>query len=68
MSVTTYKSFEELPLILNVDEFASIARISRKVAYSEAKKSGLCIKIGEKRLVIPRDRLIAYLNCKEDVR
>ena len=62
MDAKNYKSFDELPLTLTVNEFADIARISRKVAYYEAKKSGLALRVGEKRLVIPRDRLIAYLT------
>jgi len=67
MAVPTYKSFEELPFSLTVDQVAEILGICRKVAYNLVKREGLAIRVGEKRLVIPRDRLLAYLNRKEDV-
>ncbi len=56
------RNFEELPLTLKVDEMAEILGISRKVAYRLAKDEGLGIRVGEKRLVVPKTRLIEYLN------
>jgi len=57
----------ELPLTLTVDQVAELLGICRKGAYSLVKKEGLAIRVGEKRLVIPRDRFLAYLNRKEDL-
>jgi excisionase family DNA binding protein len=55
----------ELPLTLTVDQVAELLGICRKVAYALVKKEGLAIRVGDKRLVIPRDRFLAYLN-KQD--
>jgi len=58
----TIKNYEELPLTITVDEMSIILKISRKVAYRIAKEEGLAVRVGEKRLVIPKSKLIAYLN------
>jgi len=56
------KNYEDLPLTLKVDEMAKILGVSRKVAYRIANEEGLGVRVGEKRLVIPKDRIISYLN------
>jgi len=58
----TIKNYEELPLTITVDEMANLLRINRKVAYRIAKEEGLAVRVGEKRLVVPKNKLIAYLN------
>jgi len=58
----TVKNYEELPLTMTVDEMAKILGIDRKVAYRIAKEEGLAIRVGEKRLVVPKSKLISYLN------
>jgi len=67
MTLSTCKNFEELPLALTVDQVAEILGVCRKVAYNLVKRERLAIRVGEKRLVIPRDRFLAYLNRKENL-
>jgi len=57
----------DLPLTLTVDQIAELLGICKKVAYSVAKKERLAIRVGEKRLVIPRDRFLAYLDKQDDL-
>ena len=54
--------YETLPLAMNVEQLAQVLGISKKVAYRIAKEEKLAIRVGEKRLVIPKSRLIGYLN------
>lgn len=56
------KNFEELPLTLTVEQFGAVTGISRSLAYTIVKEEGLALRIGEKRLVIPKERLIRYLQ------
>ena len=56
------RNFEELPLTLSIDEMAEVLGISRKVAYKIAKEENLAIRVGEKRLVVPKSKLVSYLN------
>jgi excisionase family DNA binding protein len=67
MTVTTYKNLDDLPLVLTVDQVAEVLKICRKVAYQLVKEEGLAIRVGEKRLVIPKDRLLNYLMKKENL-
>lgn len=61
--LSTVKEFEQLPLVLKVDEMAQVLGISRKLAYQLVRRDGFpAVRVGKKRLVIPRDRLIQWLN------
>ncbi len=57
----------ELPLVLTVEQMAELLTISRSVAYKIAKTEGLGLRVGSKRLIVPKDRLIAYLNRHDDL-
>ncbi len=67
MTTNACKSYEDLPLALTVEQVAEILGICRKGAYNLVKKQKLAVRVGEKRLVIPRDRIIAFLNKKDDL-
>lgn len=56
------KHYDELPLTMSVEEMADVLGISRKVAYRIAKEQDLGLRIGEKRLIVPKHKLIAFLN------
>lgn len=58
-----YRSFEELPLTLRVEDLMPILGIGRNTAY-ELVRSGKIrsIRIG-KQLRIPKDALIKYLSA-----
>jgi hypothetical protein len=62
MSIST---INDLPLLLTVEHFIKATGISRKLAYEIVKKEALAIRVGEKRLLIPKDRFLNYLN-KQD--
>ena len=60
-----YKSYEELPLMLSVSQLAAILGISRAGAYALVKQDGFpSLSIGS-RIVIPKDKLILWVdrNC-----
>ena len=54
---------EQLPLVMNVKEVSETLRISRKAAYELTKQQDFpCIKIGERRFIIPRDRFFQWME------
>ena len=64
MRESVYKSYDELPLMLSVPELASVLGISRAGAYELVKEKGFpSLTIGS-RIIIPRDKLIAWIDAK----
>ena len=64
MRQTMYKSYDELPLMLSVPEVAAVLGISRAGAYELVRSDGFpALKIGG-RIVVPKDKLIAWVNEK----
>ena len=56
-------SFAELPVVINVRELAAVLGISKSAAYTLTHiKDFPVIRLG-KRIVIPRDRLKAWLDA-----
>ena len=65
--LASIKSYEDLPVTLNVEDVAAVLGISRKVAYGLAKQKGFpAVRVGERRLVIPRDRFLQWLDEQAD--
>ena len=63
----TYTNIEELPLTLNDREAAGVLRISKSKVYELAQSESFpAIRIG-KRFVIPRDKLIEWMNNQAEV-
>lgn len=63
MLESKYKSFDELPLFLNYQMIADILGISRAVAYQLMREESFpTLRIG-KRMVVPKDRFIAWLEA-----
>ena len=61
-----YKSFDELPLMLTVEEVAGVLGIGIAHAYEVARRRDFpTIKIGS-RIIVPRDRLIQWLEEQAD--
>ena len=59
---STYTNIEELPLTLNAREAAEVLRISKSKVYELAQSESFpAIRI-VKRVVIPRDKLIQWMN------
>ncbi len=58
----TYTSYDELPIMLSVPQLASALGISRSGAYALARSKGFpALKIGS-RIVVPKDKLLCWIN------
>ena len=63
----TYTNIEELPLTLKAWEAAEVLRISKSKVYDLARTESFpAIRIGN-RMVIPRDKLIQWMNNQAEV-
>lgn len=61
---TIYKSYNDLPLMLNANEVASALGISRANAYTLMRSKGFpTLHIG-KRMVVPKDKLLEWVAKK----
>mgnify|MGYP001046877728 CR=1 FL=1 len=64
MKKGTFKSYEDLPLMLSVPEMGAALGISRAGAYELARSEGFpALRIGT-RIVIPKDQFIEWVNRK----
>ena len=64
---STYTNIEDLPLTLKAHEAAAVLRISKSKVYELAQSESFpAIRIG-KRVVIPRDKLIQWMNNHAEV-
>lgn len=62
MKKGTFKSYEDLPLMLSVPEMAAALGISRAGAYELARSEGFpALRIGN-RIVIPKDKLQEWVD------
>ena len=62
--MTSYTSFEQLPLTLCAEEVAQVLSISRANAYALMHSRGFpTIKIG-KRMVVAKEKLIAWIEAQ----
>ena len=62
MKKGTFKSYEDLPLMLSVPEVATALGISRAGAYELARSEGFpALRIGT-RIVIPKDKLQEWVD------
>ena len=60
-------SFEQLPVTLKADEVAAVLGISRANAYTLMRSDGFpTIYIG-KRVIVPRDKLIEWIDAQVSV-
>lgn len=64
MSGEPYRSFDELPVMLTIPQVASVLSISRAGAYELAhRKNFPAMPVGS-RIVVPKDRLLAWVDRK----
>ena len=62
MKKETFKSYEDLPLMLSVPEMATALGISRAGAYELARSEGFpVLRIGN-RIVIPKEKLQEWVD------
>lgn len=64
MNQTAYKTFDELPMFLNVATVAKLFGISQSSCYELMHEKGFpSLKIGS-RIIVPRDKLKSWLEEK----
>ena len=64
MNQKQYHNFEELPLMMNMTDVAAVLGISRAGAYKLAHTSDFpAFQIG-RRIVVSREKFIAWLNSQ----
>lgn len=63
MSTTqTYRSIDDLPLVLRVEDLMPILGIGRNTAYNLVRSGQIrCIRIGQK-IRIPRDAVVEFIS------
>ena len=62
MDITNYTNFDTLPLMLTVEEMASILRIGRNPAYQLVKDGNIhSIRVGRS-IRIPRAALVQFMQ------
>lgn len=62
MKESVYKNYEELPLMLNAKQIASLFGISISSAYELMREDGFpSIRIGN-RLIVPKDKLVGWIE------
>lgn len=67
MRTCKFKNYEDLPLMISVPEVGEVLGISRAGAYELVRSAGFPhIKIGN-RIVVPRDKLIAWIDENTEV-
>ena len=59
-----YKSFEELPVMLTIPQVAQVLSISRAGAYELAHSRNFPAMLVGSRIVVPKDRLLAWMERK----
>lgn len=65
--VNNYKNYSELPLTLSVPEVAAVLGTSRAGAYELVHSASFPkVKIG-KRILVPKDELIEWLDAQVEV-
>lgn len=69
MNKFSYKTYDDLPLMLSVPDVAQVLRISRAGAYELARSRDFpSMKVGS-RIIIPKDKLLLWIEkqCGEGI-
>ena len=67
MRESKFKSYADLPLTLSAPEVAEVLGISRAAAYELVRSKGFPhMKIGT-RILVPKDKFIAWINIQTEV-
>ena len=67
MRTTKFKNYDDLPLTLTAPEVGEVLGISRAAAYELVRNKGFpSMRIGT-RILVPKDRLIAWINEQVEV-
>ena len=60
----TYTSYTQLPLSLNANDIAAVLGISRANAYTLMRAKGFPTIFIGKRMIVPRDKFIEWLDLQ----
>ena len=60
----TYTSYNQLPLSLNANDIAAVLGISRANAYTLMRAKGFPTIFIGKRMIVPRDRFIEWMDLQ----
>ena len=64
MKKSIYKSYDELPLLLNVKQLADLLGVSDSIVYELIQEDGFpSLRIG-KRIVIPKEELREWISAR----
>ena len=64
MKKSIYKSYDELPLLLNVKQLADLLGVSDSIVYELIQEDGFpSLRIG-KRIVIPKEELREWISTR----
>ena len=66
MAKNTYKSYDDLPLMLSVMDVAALFGISRSHAYDLVHEKGFPVMELGGRIIVPKDALIKWIKAKTD--
>ena len=61
---TTYTSYNQLPLSLNANDIAAVLGISRANAYTLMRAKGFPTIFIGKRMIVPRDKFIEWMDLQ----
>ena len=62
--MTTYTSYNQLPLMLNAEQVARVLGVSRAGAYQLFHRADFpCVKLG-KRMMVEREKLFAWIDAQ----
>ncbi len=67
MRTSKYKNFEALPLMLTAPEVGEVLGISRAGAYELVRSEGFPRMIIGKRILVPRDKFLAWIDEQLEV-
>ncbi len=66
MAKNTYKSYDELPLMLSVMDIAALFGISRSHAYDLVHEEGFPVMEIGSRIIVPKDALMDWIKRKSN--
>lgn len=63
----TEKEFEQLPMLLTVDQMRKVLNIGKNAAYELVyQKNFPVLKLGERKIRIPKDRFIEWIKANTE--
>lgn len=66
MKRSDYKSFDDLPLMLSVQELSAVLGVSRTSAYELTKEKGFPSVKVRGRIVIPKEQFIKWIATQSE--